>query len=181
MLEYTLTEGDLAAFAAHQAGESGEEAARGRPLRVASAWVIGVAGYLVVALAATVPLLLNNLLLWAGLAEVVALGFGFLLGYLDWRKGGVLTTPLLTRRYRLRARAALGRTGADRRLDTDGEGITVAAGGKLTRVTWAQVQRVTETPGHYFIYTGPREAHIIPRRVGETESSAFVSAILDHL
>jgi hypothetical protein len=181
VLEFTLTEDDLAAFAAHQAGESGEQAARSRPLRVVSAWVIGVVGYLVVALAGTIPLLVNNLLLWAGLAEVAALGFGLLLGFLDWRKGGLLTTPLLSRRYRLRAREGLARTGAHRRLDTDEDGITVATGAKVTHVAWSQVQRITETPGHYFVYTGRNEAHIIPRRVGQAETAAFVSLILDRL
>ncbi len=181
MLEFTLTEADLAAFAAHQASESGEAGVRSRPLRVVSAWVVGVSGYLVVALASTIPLLVNNLLLWAGLAELAALGFGFLLGYLDWRRGGLLTPPLLARRYRLRAREALSRTGADRRLSTDDEGITVATGEKSTRVSWSQVQRITETPEHYFIYTGASEAHIIPRRVGDVQASAFVAAVLEHL
>ncbi|MCC6495493.1 MAG: YcxB family protein [Propionibacteriaceae bacterium] len=181
MLEFTLTEADLAAFAAHQASESGEADVRSRPLRVVSAWAVGVAGYLVVAVVATIPLLLANLLLWAGLAELAALGFGVLLGYLDWRKGGLLTTPLVTRRYRLKARESLSRTGTQRRLSADADGITIATGDKQTRVTWAQVQRITETPGHYFLYTGPNGAHVIPRRVGEAETAAFVSTILDHL
>ena len=181
MLEFTLTQADLAAFAAHQARENGEEAARSRRLRLASAWVVGVAGYLVVVLLTTVPLLLNAAFLWAGFGELVSIAFGLVLGYLDWRNGGVLTTPLLARRYRSRAREALAATGAERRLTRDGEGFTVASGSRSTKVAWADVQRIVETPGHYFIYTGPREAHVIPRGTNDPAANAFVEAIREHL
>ena len=181
MLEFTLTQADLAAFAAHQAQESGEEAARSKRLRLASAWLVGIAGYLVVVVLTAVPLLLNSQLGWAAVGEVVALGFGFVLGLLDWRKGGMLTSPLLARRYRFKAREALAATGSGRRLTLDDGGFTVAAGQRSTRVPWADVQRIAETSGHYFIYTGPSEAHVLPRRGREPEATAFVEAILTHL
>ena len=142
MLEFTLTQADLAAFAAHQAQESGEEAARSKRLRLASAWLVGIAGYLVVVVLTAVPLLLNSQLGWAAVGEVVALGFGFVLGLLDWRKGGLLTTPLLGRRYRFKAREALAATGAVRRLTLDDGGLTIASGTRATRVPWAKVQRL---------------------------------------
>lgn len=181
MLEFTLTQADLAAFAAHQAQESGEEAVRGKRFRLVSAWLVGIAGYLVVVVLTAVPLLMNLQLGWAAAGEVVALGFGFGLGLLDWRKGGLLTAPLLARRYRFKAREALAATGAGRRLTLDDSGLTVAAGKRSTRVPWASVQRIAETPGHYFIYTGPSEAHVLPRRGREAEVKAFVEAILEHL
>lgn len=181
MLEFTLTQADLAAFAAHQAEESGEQATRGKRFRLVSAWLVGVAGYLVVVVLTAVPLLLNLQLGWAAVAEVVALGFGFVLGLLDWRKGGLLTSPLLARRYRARAREALAATGADRRLSVDDAGFTVGAGQRSTRVSWTDVQRIAETPGHYFIYTGQSEAYVLPRRGHEAEARAFVEAILEHL
>ena len=181
MLEFTLTQADLAAFAAHQAQESGEEATRGKRLHLVSAWLVGIAGYLVVVVLTAVPLLLNQQLGWAALGELVALGFGGALGLLDWRKGGLLTTPLLARRYRFKAREALAATGAERQLTLDEDGFTVAAGKRSTRVPWARVQRIAEEPGHYFIYTGPTEAHVLPRRGREAEATAFVEAILEHL
>lgn len=181
VLEFTLTQADLAAFAAHQAKESGEEAARSGRLRLASAWLIGVAGYLVVVLLTAVPLLLNAQLLWAAIGELASIVFGLVLGYLDWRKGGVLTTPLLARRYRSKAREALAATGAERRLTLDDAGFTVARGTRSTKVTWADVQRIVETPDHYFIYTGPSEAHVLPRKAREAEVKAFVETILEHL
>lgn len=181
MLEFTLTQADLAAFAAHQARENGEEAARTGRLRLASALLVGVAGYLVVALLTTVPLVLNAELLWAGIAEFVSITFGLVLGVLDWRKGGVLTTPLLARRYQARAREALAATGAERRFTPDDGGFTVASGRRSTRVAWADVQRIVETPGHYFIYTGPSEAHVVPRTAREAEARVFVEAIRGHL
>jgi hypothetical protein len=146
-----------------------------------SAWLVGIAGYLVVVVLTAVPLLLNLQFGWAAVGEVVALGFGFLLGLLDWRKGGVLTFPLLSRRYRARARQALAATGAERRLSVDDDGFTVGAGKRSTRVPWTDVQRIAETPGHYFIYTGASEAHVLPRRGREAEARAFVEAILEHL
>ena len=181
MLELTLTQADLAAFAAHQAKESGEEAERGKRFRLVSAWLVGMAGYLVVVVLTAVPLLLNLQFGWAAVGEVVALGFGLVLGVLDWRKGGLLTAPLLARRYRFKAREALAATGAERRLTLDDAGFTVASGNRSTRVPWADVQRIAETPGHYFIYTGPGEAHVLPRRGREAEVKAFVEAILEHL
>ena len=181
MLEFTLTQADLAAFAAHQARENGEEAARRGRLRLASAWLVGVAGYLVVVLLTTVPLLLNGQLLWAGIGELVTIAFGLTLGVLDWRKGGVLTTPLLARRYLSRARGALAATGAERRFSLDDAGFTVASGTRSTRVAWDTVRRIVETPDHYFIYTGPSEAHVIPRRSREAEAKAFAEIIREHL
>lgn len=181
MLEFTLTQADLAAFAAHQAKESGEEAVRGKRFRLVSAWLVGVAGYLVVVAFTAVPLLVNLELGWAALAEVVALTFGFVLGLRDWRKGGALTAPLLARRYRFKAREALAATGAERRLTLDDGGLTVAAGNRSTRTPWSGIQRIAETPGHYFIYTGPSEAHVLPRTGREAQAQAFVEGILDHL
>jgi hypothetical protein len=181
VLEFTLTNADLAAFARHQAQESGEEATRATRLKLVSAWLVGVAGYLVVALLTAVPLLLNLQLGWAALGEVVALAFGFTLGYLDWRRGGLLTTPLLARRYRFKAREALAASGAKRMLTLDGDALTVASGERSTRIPWAKVQRIVETPAHYFLYTGPREAHVLPRTGREAEVKAFVERILEHL
>jgi hypothetical protein len=181
VLEFTLTQADLAAFAAHQAQESGEEAVRGKRFRLISAWLVGIAAYLVVVALSAVPLLLNQQFGWAALGEVVALGFGFALGLLDWRKGGLLTGPLLARRYRFKAREALAATGAERTLTLDESGFTVAAGKRSTRVPWSAIQRIAEAPGHYFIYTGPTEAHVLPRRGREAEAKAFVEAILEHL
>jgi len=181
VLEFTLTQADLAAFAAHQAQESGEEATRSKRFRLASAWLVGIAGYLVVVVLTAVPALLNQEFGWAAVGEVVSLGFGFALGLLDWRKGGLLTTPLLARRYRFKAREALAATGSGRRLILADDSFTVAAGSRSTRVPWEHVQRIAETSGHYFIYTGANEAHVVPRRGREAEAKAFVEAILEHL
>ena len=180
MLEYTLTQGDLAAFAAHQAQESGEEAGRSGRMRLLSAWLVGIAGYLVIVLLTAVPLLLNREWGWAAAGEVLALAFGLLLGLLDWRKGGLLTTPLLARRYRLRAQEALAATGAGRRLTLAADGFTVASGTRSAEVAWSQVQRIVETPAHFFIYTGGSAAHVLPRRIGEAQVKAFVERILEH-
>ena len=181
MLEFTLTQADLAAFAAHQAQESGEEAARSKRFRLVSAWLVGIAGYLVVVVLTAVPLLFNQQFGWAALGEVIALGFGFALGLLDWRNGGLLTAPLLARRHRFKARDALAASGAERTLKLDESGFTVAAGRRSTQVPWAAIQRIAEASGHYFIYTGPTEAHVLPRLGREAEAKAFVEAILEHL
>ena len=181
MLEFTLTQGDLAAFAAHSAEESGEAVTRRKRFRLVSAWLVGIAGYLVIVVLTTVPLLLNLQLGWAALGVVVALAFGYSLALLDWRRGGLLTAPLLARRYRFKARQALATTGAARCLTLDDDGFTVAAAQRSTSVPWAGVRRIAETPGHYFIYTGPREAHVVPRQGREAETKAFVETILGHL
>lgn len=166
MLEYTLTEDDLVAFAAGQARESGEDAVRRRRAVVVIAWLVGVAAYLLVSALSTIPLLAGRQFVWAGAAEVTAIIVGVAVGWRQWRSGERLVDRWLSRRYRRLARVALEQTGAHRRVWLTADGIRVASGGREDGVDWAGVVRVTETPDHVFVHTAANSAHIIPKRAG---------------
>ena len=165
MLEYTLTTDDLAAFAAWQAAASGEERSRRPRLRATGAFLIGGGAYLAVFAVSTLPLLLARHWQPAGIAEAVAVLLGVVTGWVEWRRGRV-AERLLTRRYRVPARAALARTGASRRVWLDVDGLHVAAGDRATQVPWAEITGVVESPEHLFVLTGSSAAHVIPCRVG---------------
>jgi hypothetical protein len=164
VLEYDLTQADLAAFAAWQAKTSGEEEERSGRMRLAAAWIVGTAAYLVAFAISTFPLLLGSQLALAGVAEVVDIAVGAAAGWWEWRRGRV-GERLLTRRYRTRARLALAKTGAARRLELGANGLSVASGERQAQVPWAQVTGVVDTADHLFILTGPNAAHVVPRRV----------------
>lgn len=175
MLEYTLTEADLAAFAAWQARESGEDARRGRRSAVIAAWLVGVAAYLVVSAALTIPLLLGRSWFLAGGGELLALVCGLALGWAEWRSGR-LAARLTSRPYRRRAREALARTGPDRRVWLDAAGLNVAVGSRSERLGWAEITRLVETDDHVFVLVGANAAHVIPRRASQ-EVAGLVAEI----
>lgn len=165
MLEYTLTAEDLAAFAAWQATQSGEADARNRRMRLVGAWLAGGVAYLVVFAVSTMPLLLNLQLGLAGAMEVLDVLVGLAVGVWEWRRGRV-GAWLARRRDLFRARVALERTGASRRVWLDEDGLNVTAGDRSIHVDWSEVSRVVETDDHVFVYTGQNAAHVVPRRAG---------------
>lgn len=163
MLEFSLTVDDLAAFAAWQAEASGEEEQRRGRLRLTGAWLVGAAVYLVAFLVSTLPLLLTSQLLPAGLAEVASVLVGAAAGWWEWSRGKV-GERLLARRYRSRARMALEATGSARRLWLDDAGLNVASGDRSAHVPWSAITGVVDAPGHVFVCTGAKAAHVVPRR-----------------
>lgn len=176
MLEYVLTEADLAAFAAWQARESGEDARRGRRLAVVAAWSVGVVAYLVISAVLTIPLLLGRSWTLAGASELLALVCGLVLGLAEWRSGR-LAERLLSRPYRRKAREALARTGTDRRVWLDSGGINVAVAARTEHLTWAQIAQVVETDDHVFVRLETNAAHIIPRNAGRERVDELAAEI----
>jgi hypothetical protein len=164
VIAFTLTPADLAAYYALQARESGEEESRLKGTRLAGAWLAGGAAYLAAFLVSALPLLLARQLLLATLLELVDIGVGLAVGWWEWRRGRV-AHALLVRRYRLKARVALERGPAQRRLWLDDDGLHVASGDRSARVAWPAITRISETDDHVFVHTG-EVAHVIPRRAG---------------
>ncbi len=165
VLEYTLTPSDLAAFAAWRSAEAGEADPRRRRMRVRGAWLAGSAAYLVLFAVSVLPLLLNLELVLAAVLELLDLALGAAVGWWEWRTGRV--AGLLLRRSNLvRARVALEKSGASRKVWLDPDGLNVAAGERTAHVAWAGVTRVAETGDHVFVLTGSDAAHVIPRRAG---------------
>ena len=76
MLNYRLTVADLVAFAAFNDQTRPDYALRVSRNRMLAAWLVGVGGYLLISLVATIPLVLGRQLVGAGVAEVAALGLG---------------------------------------------------------------------------------------------------------
>jgi hypothetical protein len=165
VLEYTLTPADLAAFATWRAAEPGAEDARRHRYRVLGAWLAGGIAYLVVFSFSTLPLLLNLQLPLAALLEVLDIVVGLAVGWWEWRRGAV-GEWLLRRRALTRARVALERTGASRKVWLDGDGLNVASGERVAHVDWTAITRVVEAGDHVYVLTGADAAHVIPRRAG---------------
>ncbi len=165
VLAYELTVADLAAFAAWQARQSGEHDRRGHRLAVLSAWLVGIAAYLVVSAAATIPLLLGRSWTLAAAGELLAVACGVALALAEWRSARV-AEYLLARPYRRRAREALARTGAERRVWLDAEGLNVAVSNRTEHVAWARIAQLVETDDHVFVQVDTNAAHVIPHRAG---------------
>ena len=180
MLEFTLTEADLAAFAAHRAQESGEADRNRFRYAMGAAWLVGVGVYLAVSLGLTIPLLIAGQLTLAGVTEVVALVGGFAAGLSEWRSGRT-ADRLVARRYRSRARQSLAATGPERRMWLDATGLNVAVGDRSEHVDWAGISRVEESTGRVFVYTGPTSAHVIPAAGTDPEIGRLVAGIRAHL
>lgn len=180
MIEYTLTPDDLVAYASWRAVARGEEDAQSRRYRLTGAWLAGALAYLVVFAISTLPLLLAGQLPLAGLTELLDIAVGLAVGWWEWQRGR-LGAWLLLRRYRTKARVSLEKSGADRRLDLDADGLTVTAGTRAAHVAWAQVSGLAETPDHLFILTGDTAAHVVPKRVGPDVVAELASAIRAHL
>lgn len=168
MVEYTLTVDDLVAFAKWRAHESGEDEERLPRQRVVGAWIVGVAGYLVVSAVLTIPLLVGRSLLLAGGAELVAIAAGLALGWAEWRSGR-MAQWLVQRPYVRKARSALERVSGSRRVRLEPDGLRIAVDGREEQLRWSGIERIVETDDHVFIYTGPNAAHIVPRRFAGTK------------
>ncbi len=63
------------------------------------------------------------------------------------------------------------------RIWTDEYGIHDATPNGTSSVTWQGIDRVEETASHVFIFTGPLQAYVIPKRIGESAVRDFVSAV----
>lgn len=73
----------------------------------------------------------------------------------------------------------LGEPGT-RQLFADDRGLRQESANGETFQLWSGVSRIEETPGHAFIYIGPVQAFVIPKRIGEREVSAFLANVRQH-
>ena len=166
VLEYSLTEADLAAFAAFRAQQSGEEAQRIERIRLIAPWVSGTIAYLVVSLVIVIPLVLGREFAWAGMGELLAIGTLAAVGIWQSRHLAPVIARFLPRPYLAKARQALAQTGAERKLWLDADGLHVAVDHRAEVIPVSAVEKVITTDQHVFIFTGPTTAHVVPRRLG---------------
>ncbi|HOC14089.1 MAG TPA: YcxB family protein [Propionicimonas sp.] len=176
MLEFSLTEADLAAFAAFRAQESGEEAKRIERIRLITPWVTGTIAYLVVSLAFVIPMILGRQWALAGVGELVAIAVLAVLAVWQSRHLDPVLGRLLPRRYQAKAQQALARTGSERKLWLDSDGLSVAGAGRTNHIAWDGITRIADTDEHWFIYTGADAAHVLPKRLG-APAAELVAAI----
>lgn len=152
-LTYALTSDDYLAFNQYVATTLPPFADQARRVRVVGATVVP----LVVAIA-----------LWAIDRNVVAaLAAAAVAAAILWFTWPAFHRWSLTSRLkRIAATSGLGRTGATT-LSWDGQRVTEAAKASRAEVGWERLERVEETGRHLFLFVGPQEALIVPKRAGD--------------
>jgi len=151
-LDYELTEDDYLAFNQHAAVAAPALVAQSRRARLL--WTV------------VIPLALG-VGLWilerdAALAVIAA---AIAAGTLWFTWPYFLRRSVTARLRRLAATTGLGRTGATT-LVWDDHGITESAASSRASVGWERLDRVEETPRHLFLFVGPLEGLIVPKRAG---------------
>lgn len=92
-----------------------------------------------------------------------------------------LTPRLVRREYRrnfgrMAKDPGIGVTGSHR-LVADDYGITEITTDRSSSAAWAAIERVDETPDHVFVFFGPVQAFVIPRRIGDERVAAFLHVV----
>ena len=65
-------------------------------------------------------------------------------------------------------------------LEADEVGLRAASAGTVNTAPWASIQRVEETESHGFIYVGPLEAVIVPKRAEGAEAMLRTVRVRSH-
>ncbi len=162
LLEYTLAPDDYVAFNEHAATTS--PAIRKQRAQVR-------------AFGAVAPLVLGTLMVgvvahdWIG-----GLVVGIFAAVVMWFCFPKLNGWLLARNLRkLVANGGAGPIG-DVRLALGDTGITEEIAGATTSITWKGIDRITESDGHFYLFTVPLAEIIVPKRAAG--SGAFIAAVL---
>ena len=161
-IEYQFGEADLLAFSEYHVAHSTPNREVRRRQTYGYAVLLAVFGLI--------------LLLFGGTALAIAF---LLLGppwivYWPWRVKQVQRRQLLAR-YREAKNPALDVPVV---LSVDEEGLTCVSSTSRSRMSFAAVQRVADTPDHVFVYLGPEQAFIVPRRrVSRGDVDIFVQEL----
>ena len=152
-LRYSLTSDDYLAFNEYVATSLPPYADQARQVRVAGAIAVPLA---------------VGITLWAVernlVASVLAAAVAAAILWFTWP--GFHRWSVISRLKRLAAASDLGRTGATT-LSWDEDRVTEAAKASRAEVGWERLERVAETPRHLFLFVGPQEALIVPKRAGD--------------
>jgi hypothetical protein len=162
VLEYEITSDDLVAFNLH-AGTTDAAVTKQRAIS-------RVGGSVAVLVALTALLAIEGH--WVdGLVVGVAAALVF---WMVWPRiwGWLLRRNIL----RLAKAGGLGTPGACR-IWVDADGVHEATSHGTSSVTWDGIARIDETASHVFIFIGPVQAYMIPKRVGEAAVREFVAAV----
>ncbi|MDQ7992128.1 MAG: YcxB family protein [Propionicimonas sp.] len=151
-LDYELTNDDYVAFNQHAAVTA--------PALVGQARRVRVAGTVVVPVVA-------GLGLWVLERDPVQALFVAAVGaavvWFSWPPIQRATTAVQLKR--MSAATGLGRTGPTT-LVWDDHWITESASATQASVGWERLDRVEETPQHVFLFVGPLEGLVVPKRAG---------------
>lgn len=152
-LNYDLTDDDYLAFNQHAAVSAPALADQARRVRIIGVVVVPLlVGIVMWAVERNPPFAL----LLAGIAAAVT--------WFSWPR--VHRWAVTSQLRRVAATSGLGRTGATR-LGWDEATITEAATSSRATVGWDRLERVEETPDHLFLFVGPLEGLIVPKRAGD--------------
>lgn len=161
-IEYQLGEEDLLAFSEYHVAHSPPNREVRRRQTYGYAVLLAVFGLI--------------LLLFGGAALAIAflvLGPPWIV-YWPWRVKQIQRRQLLAR-YREGKNPALEVPVV---LGIDEEGLTCVTSTSQSRISFAAVQRVADTRDHFFVYLGPEQAMVIPRRrVSRGDVDTFVQEL----
>ena len=152
-LAYSLTSDDYLAFNQFVATALPPYADQARRMRLIGATVVPLA------VGITLWVMERNLV-----ASLLAAAVGAAVLWFTWP--GFHRWSVTSRLKRLARTSGLGRTGATT-LSWDEQQVTEAARASRAEVGWERLERVAETPGHVFLFVGPQEALIVPKRAGD--------------
>jgi hypothetical protein len=165
-IEYDLVPDDFVAFNMHHALHSEAARRQSATTRIGASVVLPLAVGIMLAAAShdvafgAVTTLVSGVVLW------------FLWPRLWSRQ---------MKRFLMRAASSdgLGTVGTQT-LSIEDEGLREVSPGSETFTAWSKVRRIDETPDHVFIFVGPVQAFVIPKRIGEERVAAFMGDLRGH-
>jgi len=100
-----------------------------------------------------------------------------LAGGILWFLSPLIWNDAVRRNLRRMARdTGLGAAGRHR-LELNDDGLREESPNGVMSTPWRSILRVDETSEHAFVFFGPTQAFVIPKRIGEAEVSGFVAQV----
>jgi len=166
-LEYELVADDFVAFNLHYFGSTDA----GRGLRKSQRLMLSVVTPLLIF--GAIGLIFKDFVGGAVLAVITGVIMWFL-------APAILAREIKRSLARMNRDAGLGVTGLHR-LVADDVGLREISAEREVAATWSGTDRIDETPGHAYIFIGPVQAFVIPKRIGEAAVAGFLDVVREHV
>ena len=166
-LVYELVSDDFVAFNLHYFGSTDA----GRGLRRSQRLMLSVLTPLLVF--GVIGLIFKDFVGGAVMAVIT--------GVIMWFLAPALTAREIKRNLaHMNRDAGLGVTGPHR-LVADDTGLRETSAEREVATSWSAVDRIDETADHAYIFIGPVQAFVIPKRIGEAAVTGFLDVVREHV